>query len=81
MSEDQELVQAAPLVQNTQGRLHPARNGMSLVVREPVHIHSAQLVCKPHVARLRQESRVVNEAPGSEQRVHASGVAVVAQNP
>ena len=74
------LIDATVLVEQSQRRLEPVRErlalrmGQALVVDAPNPVHDADM------AGLRQERRVVDEAPQRQQTVDAARVAVVAED-
>ena len=72
---DEVLVDAAVLVEQAQGGFEAVDERPEFLVREPLVVDAAKPVDHADVAGLREERRVVDEAPEGEQRVDAPGLA------
>ena len=74
------LIDAAVLVQQSQRGLEAVRQRLALRMGQALVVHAPNAVHHAHMAGFREERRVVDEAPEREEAVHASRVAVVAED-
>jgi hypothetical protein len=77
---DQVLIQAAALVQLSQGGFHSMGQRSALRLGEAVDVDAAEPVDETDLAGLRHERLVSDEAPQRKQRVDAAGIAVVTED-
>src|SRR5439155_19563056 len=78
---DEVLIKATSLIEQTKCGLHAMDDRGPLCVSEPLAIDTSDAIHHANVPSLREEGRVVDESPRSQQTVQTARLAVVSYDP